>query len=368
MRTSRNFAWPLAAVLFGLTLLPTPARAKSADCPVEPKTGVPLVSGDVYAGANCTLNSPTDVDGFTFNANSGDIYQVIVGISGGDQNVCMKLIDPNGMQIFAGCSGVGGGGFPYVLDDVTVTVAGTYTVDISEAGAGTVSYGVSLERLFPTPADAKPVLLGQLITGTISPVADTPAFTFTGATTGQFQVAASLPVAEPNLCETVYSPKGVSVASGCTMFAEGGNPFIDLVFTPTQAGTYLVILNEATNSATTNYDFEVSCVSGNCGKTKGPPLCTLKDSANYSASTSTLTMNFTVENTSVTTWNAWLTSQDTITNLFSQSQPITNPAQVITKTTPLSPAGTVGVLTTFTTPTKGIICSNYTQLKTGTPP
>jgi hypothetical protein len=340
MRTSRNFAWPLAAVLFGLTLLPTPARAKSADCPVEPKTGVPLVSGDVYAGANCTLNSPTDVDGFTFNANSGDIYQVIVGISGGDQNVCMKLIDPNGMQIFAGCSGVGGGGFPYVLDDVTVTVAGTYTVDISEAGAGTVSYGVSLERLFPTPADAKPVLLGQLITGTISPVADTPAFTFTGVTTGQFQVAASL----------------------------RGNPFIDLVFTPTQAGTYLVILNEATNSATTNYDFEVSCVSGNCGKTKGPPLCTLKDSANYSASTSTLTMNFTVENTSVTTWNAWLTSQDTITNLFSQSQPITSAAVVITKTVTQSPAGTVGVLTTFTTPTKGIICSNYTQVKTGTPP
>jgi len=368
MRTRRNFALALAAVFFGLMLVPRNALAKSADCPTEPATGVPIVSGEVYAGTNCTLNSPTDVDGFTFNANSGDIYQVIVGISSGDQNVCMKLIDPNGTQIFYACSGVGGGGYPYVLEDVTVTVPGTYTVDISEAGAGTVNYGMSLERLFPTPPDAKAVQLEQLVTGTISPVADTPAFTFTGVTTGQFQVAASLPGAAPNLCETVYSPKGVSVVSGCTEYAEGGNPYIDLVFTPTQAGTYLVVLNEATNSATTSYDFEVSCVSGNCLKTKNPPLCTLKDSASYSASTSTLTMNFTVENTSVTTWNAWLTSQDTITNLFTVSQPITNPAQVITKTATLSPAGTVGVLTTLTTPTKGIICSNYTQIKTGTPP
>jgi hypothetical protein len=39
----------------------------------------------------------------------------------------------------------------------------------------------------------------------------------------------------------------------------------------------------------------------------------------------------------------------------------------ITETAPLSPSGTVGVLTTLTTATKGIICSNYTQINTGTP-
>jgi hypothetical protein len=77
-------------------------------------------------------------------------------------------------------------------------------------------------------------------------------------------------------------------------------------------------------------------------------------------------MNFTVGNTAVDTWNAWLTYQNTLTQLFSASQPITNPPVVIPKTTTLPKSGTVGVLTTITT-AKGIICSNYSQVNTGTP-
>jgi hypothetical protein len=94
---------------------------------------------------------------------------------------------------------------------------------------------------------------------------------------------------------------------------------------------------------------------------------TLKDSLSYSASTSTLTMNFTVGNNVVTTWNAWLVYQNTMTLLFSTSQPITIPPVVIPKTASVGTEGTVGVLTTLTTPTKGIFCFNYTQTKTGTP-
>jgi hypothetical protein len=288
-----------------------------------------------------------------------------VGDSSGNQNFCLTLYDPNGKTVFFGCSGIGQGGYPYVQADVTIAVTGTYTVDINEEGSGTVNYGLSLERIHPTPPDAQAVMLTQLLSGNISPVADTPAFTFSGVTTGQFQVAASLPNgAAANICETVYSPTGANIASGCTGVGEGGNSFVDLDFTPTVAGTYLVLLSEQTNSATTSYNFEVSCLSGNCGN-KIPP-CTLKDSLSYSSTSSTLTMNFTVGNTAVDTWNAWLTYQNTLTQLFSASQPITNPPVVIPKTTTLPKSGTVGVLTTITT-AKGIICSNYSQVNTGTP-
>jgi hypothetical protein len=78
-------------------------------------------------------------------------------------------------------------------------------------------------------------------------------------------------------------------------------------------------------------------------------------------------MKFTVGNTSYSgaTWNAWLTYQNTIESLFSQSQPITNPPKVITKTkTGLSSEGVVGVLSTLTTTTKGIVCSSYQQINT----
>ena len=95
--------------------------------------------------------------------------------------------------------------------------------------------------------------------------------------------------------------------------------------------------------------------------------CTLIDSLSYSATSKTLTMKFTVGNTAVTTWNAWLTEQNTIQQLFTGSQPITNPPASDTKTTALSPEGIVGVLSTLTTPAGGIFCSSYVQINTGAP-
>src|SRR5690349_9754868 len=118
MKLRRNFVLLLAASFLVLLFIPQTARATSVNCPVEPKTGVPIVSGEVYAGANCTLNTPSDVDGFVFNANSGDIYQVLVGFSSGTQNFCLTLYDPNGKQVFSACSGIGEGGYPYVQADV----------------------------------------------------------------------------------------------------------------------------------------------------------------------------------------------------------------------------------------------------------
>jgi len=95
--------------------------------------------------------------------------------------------------------------------------------------------------------------------------------------------------------------------------------------------------------------------------------CTLKDTLTYDLTTKTLTMNFTVGNNAAATWNAWLTSGNDIKEVFSISQPITKLPVSVTKTTTLSPEGTVGVLSTLTTPTGGIYCSSYVQVNTGTP-
>jgi hypothetical protein len=102
-----------------------------------------------------------------------------------------------------------------------------------------------------------------------------------------------------------------------------------------------------------------------------PPVCTLTDTATYDAADSTLTMKFTVGNneTTAVTWSAWLTYQDAITPVFTPiSQPVTNPAKVITMTFPdLAPEGTVGVLSTLTTADGGIVCSSFVTAKTATP-
>jgi hypothetical protein len=98
-----------------------------------------------------------------------------------------------------------------------------------------------------------------------------------------------------------------------------------------------------------------------------PPECTLEDSATYSGDGNVLTMKFTLENEVATTWNVWLTDQNSMTLLSSEPQKVTYPAVSITKTHNLSKEGIVGVLSTLTTPTGGIICSSWVLPNTGTP-
>ena len=373
MTLTRNFVLPLAALFFGLLLIPQAAQAGVADCPTEPAQNVPIAPGDVFAGTNCTLNTTGDVDSFMFSANSGDIYQFEAGINTGSENLCLTIYSPSASQIFSACNN-GADGVTYVTTVQMLPSTGTYTIAITEATSnGALNYGTSLERIYPTPPGAKAVTLGTAVTGDFTPVTDVPAYTFSGYTTGTYEVAASdASGVYEGQCASVYSPTGalVTPASGysnpaCTNTADGVYT-LETVFTPTQDGTYLVLLSDLPLTGSYGYNFEVSCLVGNCGTTKTPP-CTLKDSLSYDTTTSTLTMKFTVENTAVTSWNAWPTDQNTMTALFSASQPITNPAQTITKTTTLSPEGTVGVLTTLTTATKGIACSSYTQINTGTP-
>jgi hypothetical protein len=370
MRSSTKFALPLAALLFVLLLVPQAALAGSANCPVEPATNVPIASGDVYAGSNCTLNTTGDVDSFVFKANSGDTWQLVAGINGGvytDPDICLTLFDPNAKQVFSGCS--------YSLDnqysvvaDQKLTTTGSYTMVISEATDGTINYGMSLERIYPAPPDAQKVKVGQTVAGWVAPLTDQPAFTFAGVTTVTYRASATIPNGvyyDPNLCIAVYFPDGTSAGSGCTYTLDNSYT-VQVDFTPPEAGTILVLLSGA-NAGTVAYDVEASCLVGKCPAAPKPPACTLKDTPSYSSGT--LTMYFTVGNKVAATWNAWLTSQSSMTPLsgFPISQPITNPPMTTTQTASLSPQGTVGVLSTLTTPTGGIICSSFVQVNTGTP-
>jgi len=371
MKISHNLALPLAVALLGLVLVPGASAVGVANCPVEPKQGVPIASGDVFAGGNCTLKQTTDVDSFVFTANSGDIWHFLVsGNNEGDFgiDICLTLLSPSASQIFSGCANTAASSDFAVVTDQKLSAAGTYTILVTELTNGTLNYGLSLERLYPTPPDGQKIALSQMVTGTLSPGEDAPAPTFAGATTGKYEASATIPNGVPfqdNLCMTVYSSLGTSAGTACT--DTNARAFtIKIDFTPAQDGTYMALLNEAgsAGSGTVNYSLEVSCLVGKCTQFLPPP-CTLKDTASYSAGT--LTMNFTVGNNVATTWNAWLTYQSTISLLFSTAQPITVPPVPITQTTSLSPKGKVGVLSTLTTPKGGIICSSWEQVATGMP-
>jgi hypothetical protein len=372
MKKLTNFAIPLAVLLFGILLVPRASAVGVADCPTEPKQGVPITSGDVFAGTNCTLNLTTDVDGFVFSANSGDIWHFLVsgdGVTFGSVNVCLSLYSPTAVKVYSSCSNTDDGIFGFETDQ-TLTATGTYTIDVTEASNGALNYALSLERDYPTPPDGQGIQLTQSVVGTLSPGEDSPAYTFTVDTTGTYQASTTIPngsFGQNNLCISAYSATGASAGLACTNTADGIFT-ANVDFTPTVDGTGMVLVYPATGDGggTVNYSAEVSCLAGVCTQPPPPP-CTLKDAASYASGT--LTMNFTVGNTSATTWNAWLTTQNTIAALtgFPISQPITNPPVPITKTASVSAAGTVAVLSTLTTSAKGIICSSYVQINTGKP-
>jgi len=97
-----------------------------------------------------------------------------------------------------------------------------------------------------------------------------------------------------------------------------------------------------------------------------PAPCTLNVEA--SSPDGTLNLAFEVGTREPATWNAWLTSQAEIPRLFSVPLPVIEPPIPVSLSLPFFPAlGTIGVLTTLTTPDKGIICAAFTTVDTDPP-
>jgi hypothetical protein len=387
MRISTTFGLTLAALLFQVALTPTRAWAGTGpvitNCPPEPAQGVPIVSGQTYYGTNCVLKTTGDADEFTFRAAAGDTWQVILGLGASPTtNITLTIYAP-GLpltQIYSAPTNIHPccGNAPYyaVSTNQTLTVAGTYTILVSETNDAVQTYALSLERLSPTPPDATPLVLSQGITGAVNAPTEQITYSFNGSTTGEYEIAASL-TASPtsNVCMSVYQPNGTSALSGgqyiCTNIYPccGNQPTysIQTDLVPPVNGAYVVEMAAGGNDTTVGYNLEVSCLSGPGTCLPVPPRCALKDSPTYDATSGTLTMNFTIGTPTAATWNIWLTYDSTMENLYSQSQPKTEPPITVTKTQALGASGTVGVLSTLTTPTKGITCSSWESVNTGTP-
>jgi len=358
-------------VLFSAVLLiPGPALATSEakDCPAEPTLNVPLISGRVFAGPKCVISPVLDTDSFQFNANKGDTYRILALMDGetAPKDVCFDVSDPNHTKIATGCSWSAEGYYSTKLD-LSLTVTGTYTVVVYEKNNdATLKYQLSLERLWPFPADASPFSITNpptTVSDEINPQADSDAFTFNGATTGTYRIFASVPSGSSDVCVSLYRPDGTMANSQCTWAAQGYLT-IQMDTTPSESGTHLLVLYENGYDSTVSYNLTLSCLSGTC---PASTPCTLKDTPSYDAGTGTLTMNFTIGHQYPVTWNGWVTYQNTMQSLWSESRAKTDPPVVVTKTASLSKVGKAGIISTLSKAQTGITCSSWTMVNTGTP-
>jgi hypothetical protein len=265
----------LALILAVCMLFPSAALAQGTNCPPEPAQGTFIADGQIYIGSNCTLTSPGDVDGFVFSGNNGEIYHIVLAINGAaPTNICITLYDPNGHNIFSGCTEVGNGGGPAVVVNQALTVTGTYTIDITEESTAAISYALSLERLHPFPPNAQQITFNTQYPADITPITDSNAFTFQGNTSGTIQASATLTgKVQSNVCMDVYFQDGTHIGTEqCTQVGNGGGPTIQLDFTPAQNGTFMAFFQVEGNDGTQTYTMEVSCIVGDCGTSTIPDV------------------------------------------------------------------------------------------------
>jgi hypothetical protein len=359
------------AVVLGLLFVPRAALAQATNCPTEPASNVPIGDGETYIGSNCNLYAVGDVDSFIFSGTNGDTYQLTAAVNGGSNDICMTVYN-GAVEIYYGCTTYSGGGTFAVAPVLTLTATGTITIDITEqAPSATQNYALSMERIYPSAPNAAAVpKLGESLPGSLPYLTDLNEWTFKVATTGTYEVTAALPSgATPgvNLCMNVYQPGGASAGSGCTTWSGGGDFTVLVDFTPTTDGTSMAFVSvDGNDTALSSYDFEVSCLLGTCPPLKAPAKkAECADDLSYS--TGTLTMNVVLGTPVAATWNGWLTTGNTIQQLWSTSEPKTEPPVEITQTASVSASGEVGVLSTLTTATEGIICSSWQTINTGTP-
>jgi hypothetical protein len=335
------------------------------NCPPEPAQGVPIVSGETYWGNNCVLNTAGEVDSFQFTASAGDTWSMVLGYGQSPTTaICMALLPPGstGNNIFFGCTN--GTAIPAVVNTQKLTVAGAYTIVVTETNTATMTYGLSLERVSPAPPDGMPLILNKNVAAQVTPPTAQDAYTFSGVTTDTYKI--TLSDAGGSTCFSVYQPDGTAVVSAtCTNGT--AIPVVSADVTPTQKGRHVVVVSADGNDSTINYNLELSCLLGSDGCKQPPPNCILTDAPSYDATSGTLTMNFTLGTPVAVTWNAWLTSQNTMQSLWSVSQPAIEPPASITKTQALAKSGKVGVLSTLTIPKAGITCSSWAPINTGTP-
>ncbi|MFZ0889898.1 MAG: hypothetical protein WA005_15740 [Candidatus Binataceae bacterium] len=217
-------------------------------------------------------------------------------------------------------------------------------------------------------------------------------------TVGEYNATTGAPI-QPNFITGLSYPEGLALSGNYLFVASDGNDLVGEYNATTGgvinanfitglsdpeglalSGNHLLVAIAGNGTvgeynATTGQLIDANFITGLSSPNQlvvagPPPSCTLEDTVTYGATSRILTMKFTIGNTiySAATWNAWLTYQHTIKSLFSVSQPITNPPKAITKTyTDLPEEGEVGVLSTLTTPTEGIVCSSWEQTNTGTP-
>ena len=314
--------------------------------------GQVVVYGNVLA--SCTIEVVADLDIFTFQGSVGEDVTIVLTRTGGSSfsQPCLELRDPDGTTIANPCGNSR-------INTGPLSEPGTYQLLVSaQNNNGTVTFNLSLERLFPLRSPT-PVGPGDnLVGGEINPIADLDTFSFNANAGDQFRLILTRTGGSSfsQLCVELRGPDNSDfVVITC------GNANLTLPAAP-MTGTYQVIVTAQNNNGTVVFNLSLTCLSGGCPAR--PPTCVVDPSLVGS----TLRLDFTVGTPQPAQLYVGLAALGNEYPFFATipvpviDPPVSGPVDFAN----FPKLGKVGVLFTLTTGT-GLTCSDFKTVDTGLP-
>jgi hypothetical protein len=264
-----------------------------------PYGAVMLPIGAVQTG---TIGSATQSNAYTFNANADDVFNFTVVTTSSSLHPCMQVYNAAGTPVAKG--GACPGGTDVELNGFAVPSAGTYSVIVKDYyDAYTGDYNIFLQRT-NDPANPIDVLFDQTMTGAISAVAQSNAYTFNGTANDILNFTVVTTNGSLHPCMQIYNSAGATVPNGSS--CPGGGQATLSGFTVPSTGIYFVILKDYYDAYVGNYNISVQC-SGTC-LLPVPTLASISPPSALAGSGGfTLTVNganfANVESNSVVQWN-----------------------------------------------------------------
>ncbi len=222
----------------------------------NPVGSVSLPLGQVQTG---NIGSATQSNAYTFSANVGDVFNFTMVTTSGNLLPCIEVYNSAGKPVASGsnCPGYG----TIELNGVAVPSAGTYSAivwDFHDAGTG--NYSLFLERT-NDPANPVNVDFDQTMSGAISAVAQSNAYTFAGTASDTLDYTVTTTSGGLLPCIWIYNSAGLPVTNGSSCPGYGT---IELSgFSVPSSGTYFVILKDFHDASLGVYNMSVQCF-GTC--------------------------------------------------------------------------------------------------------
>lgn len=360
-------AFTLLALCVLLTSSAAYAASEAKPCAAEP-ADTSVAYGDVITGSNCVITL-ADVDIVRFTGQTNDLVR-IVGLQLIEQypnNISIQLLAPDGQSLATAGSNTILGVYSAQIQ-LRLPTDGTYSVIVRESGNdASIHYALTLDRIDPVRTTLTTLTYTAPIADEINPPPEQDGYLISATAGNVIDLTGVLTTGDypMNLCLELFAPGGGLFQSGCTNTILGVRAAnFPLVTVPT-TGTYLLVVSEASNDGQIGYNLVLNCVNGPCPPPPPNPPCTLHVAPSYT--NPTLTLDFTLGTRNAATWTAWLVVQNNAIRLWSGQIGRTDPPKAVTKTIPLAPSGTIGVLTTLSN-ASGITCSEWKRVATGQPP